>query len=189
MAGFIGEIRLFAGNFAPAGWAFCDGSLMNISENDTLFSLIGTTYGGDGVNTFALPDLQGRVPIHPWHENQTDHLTGEKGGAETVQLIADNLPAHHHIVSGPVYIPSMGANPGKLLPATGNYPAITAGNQVYSTVKHTTSRLAPLQVTPSNVTTMMTVAPFGNGQAKENMQPFLTINFIISLFGIYPSQT
>jgi microcystin-dependent protein len=158
---------------------------MNISENDTLFNLIGTTYGGDGQSTFALPDLQGRVPIHIG----PGYAIAQKDGAETVQLTANNLPTHHHIVSGPVYIPSMGANPGKLLPATGNYPAITAGNQVYSTLKHATNRLAPLQVTPSNLTTMMTVAPLGNGQAKENMQPFLTINFIISLFGIYPSQT
>ena len=185
MAGFIGEIRIFAGNFAPQGWAICDGSIMAISENETLFNLIGTTYGGDGQSTFGLPDLQGRVPIHMG----AGFVIGQMAGTETVQLIANNIPPHKHVVGGPVYIPSLGANPGKLLPATGNYPAITAGNQVYSTVKHATNQLAPLLVTPSNVTTMMTVASAGNGVGKENMQPFLTINFIISLFGIFPSQT
>lgn len=185
MPAFIGEIRIFAGNFAPQGWAFCDGSILAISDNDTLFNLIGTTYGGDGQSTFALPDLRGRVPIHVG----PGFVLGQSAGSETVQLTANHLPAHKHAVGGPVYIPSLGANPGTLLPASGNYPAITSGNQVYSTVKHATNQLSPLQVTPSNGTTMMTVVGAGNGIPKENMQPFLTINFIISLFGIFPSQT
>jgi microcystin-dependent protein len=185
MPAFIGEIRIFAGNFAPAGWALCNGQAMPISEYEPLFNLIGTTYGGDGLETFNLPDLQGRVPIHMG----AGYTIGQQGGVETVTLMPNNLPLHKHVVGGPVYIPAFGANPGIQLSPNGNFPAITAGNQVYSGGKHATNQLAPLVVTPSNATTMMTVQPTGNSLPKENMQPFLVINFIISLYGIFPSQT
>jgi microcystin-dependent protein len=180
----VGEIRIFAGNFAPAGWEFCHGQLMPISENEPLYNLIGTTYGGDGQSTFALPDLQGRVPIHMSNNNQI----GEKAGVETVTLTQQQLPVHHHVVGGQIFMPSWGANPGTLFPAINNAPAITVNNKVYSNTKHATNRLAPLEISPSNTgaQTMMQVQPTGNNQPKENMQAFLTINYIISLYGIFP---
>lgn len=181
---FVGEIRIFAGNFAPAGWAFCDGSELPISENDILFQLIGTTYGGDGQNTFALPNLQGRAPMH------NNNLIGQPDGNESVTLTVNQLPAHSHPVKAAVFMPALGENPGTSRYPDGNYPAITAGNAVYSNVQHATDQLAPLTVTPSVVGgNMMDVQYTGNGQPKDNMQPYLVVNFIISLYGIYPSQT
>ncbi|TWF39863.1 microcystin-dependent protein [Chitinophaga polysaccharea] len=187
---FVGEIRMFAGTFAPAGWAICDGSLIPISENDTLFNLIGTTYGGDGQETFALPNLQGRVPMHMGGS----HVIGQASGSEEVTLIADNLPPHAHLLKASVAIPAYGENPGTALSPA--YPAITAGNMVYSTVQGTgpnAGYLNPINVAEnsadSNGNYMMQVQPTGGNQPKYNMQPYLAVNFIISLYGIYPSQT
>jgi microcystin-dependent protein len=187
----LGEIRIFAGNFAPSGWAFCEGQLLPISENDTLFTLIGTTYGGDGESTFALPDLRGRAPLHQGINpaNGISYALAEMAGTESVTLTPLNLPSHRHMVNGPVYIPSYGENPGAALPASGNYPAITSGLRVYSTAKHATNRLAPLRVSPVNgAVSMMQVHPAGGSQPKENMQPFLAVSFIISLYGSFPIQ-
>ncbi len=161
---FIGEIRMFAGNFAPAGWIFCQGQLLPISENDALFTLIGTTYGGDGQSTFRLPDLQGRLPIH----RGNGFVLAETGGAEEVTLTANQIPSHTH-----PWLASE-ASASSVTPA-GNVPA-EASKRFY--------------VVPSSVTPMASsaVAPTGGNQPHTNFQPYLCVNFIISLFGIFPQQ-
>lgn len=169
---FIGEIRMFGGSFAPAGWAFCAGQVMPISENDALFTLIGTTYGGDGEETFGLPDLQGRIPLHMGTNpaTGTTYLIGEKSGTETVTLTKEQLPAHAH-----GFIASTG-------PATGNTP-------VGNVVAESTSINVYIEDTPTGALNPAALGPAGGSQAHENMQPFLVVSFIISLFGIFPSQS
>jgi microcystin-dependent protein len=169
---YIGEIRMFGGNFAPAGWAFCQGQLMPISENDALFTLIGTTYGGDGQETFGLPDLQGRFPIHTGSSGGGTYIIGETGGVESVTLTANQIPNHNH----PVLATTSGAtgSPANALMATAT--SSTAGLRVYSTNAVSTN------LHPSSV------SPAGGSQPHENMQPYLCVNFIISLFGIFPTQ-
>lgn len=162
---YIGEIRMFGGNFAPAGWAFCHGQLLPISENDTLFNLIGTTYGGDGQNTFALPDLRGRIPIHPGNS----FVLASTGGAETVTLNNQQIPAHNHALL---------ANPQA---ATETIPA--AGTVVASpSVQMFGSRTPYQPMAPS------TISSVGGAQPHENRPPFLVVSFIIALYGIFPTQ-
>lgn len=163
---FLGEIRMFGGNFAPRGWAFCDGQLLPIAQNTALFSLLGTTYGGDGQSTFGLPDLRGRFPMH---EGQGPGLTprslGAVAGAEAVTLIASQMPAHNHTV---------GASTGEandVIPTNGY---LAAGNQ-YSASANTSLNPAALGVA-------------GGSQPHDNMPPYLVVNFIIALEGIYPSR-
>lgn len=170
---YIGEIRMFAGNFPPNGWAFCNGAILPISENDTLFNLIGTTFGGDGQETFALPNLQSRVPIHAGTgPDGTTYQLGEQAGVETVTLTQQQIPVHSHAVltanSGGV------ASPSNALLATATSSA--TGLQVYNA-----------QV-PSTALHGSSVTPAGGSQPHENVQPYLCINYIISLFGIYPQQ-
>jgi microcystin-dependent protein len=163
---YVGEIRMFAGNFAPAGWEFCDGELMEISENETLFQLIGTTYGGDGENNFARPDLRGRVPIHIASSLEI----GQTGGAEEVTLTVQQIPVHTH--------PFLGAAvTGNQTSPQGALPANTVTITPYIN-----------QVPDSNMNPAA-IGPAGGSQPHDNRQPFLCINFIISLFGIFPSQT
>ena len=170
---FIGEIRMFGGSFAPAGWAFCAGQLMPISENDTLFNLIGTTYGGDGQETFGLPDLQGRIPIHAG--TGSDGITyqlGEKAGVETVTLTVNTIPAHNHTVvasADPGNVP----NPGNAIFAAGG-----GGEQMYSTPP----------VNPAGSLNAGAILPSGGSQPHDNTAPFLCISFILSLFGVFPHQ-
>lgn len=170
---YIGEIRMFAGSFAPAGWAFCDGQLLPISENDALFTLIGTTYGGDGESTFALPNLQSRVPLHQgFGSDGISYVLGESGGVESVTLTTQQMPAHTHPFLGSATnatttSPS-GSVPGTLPEAT----TLSYGTDAPATTLHPGS-----------------VSPAGGSQPHENLQPFLTISFIISLFGIFPQQT
>ena len=163
---YVGEIRMFAGNFAPAGWMFCEGQLLPISENETLFQLIGTTYGGDGESTFALPDLRGRIPIH-----QGDgFILAETGGAEQITLTANQIAAHSHPL-----LASTG--PGVANTPQGNL----AGEQVTINLyidDNAMSLLAPQSVSSA-----------GGSQPHTNFQPYLCVDFIISLFGIFPSQT
>ena len=168
---YVGEIRMFGGNFPPSGWAFCNGALMPISENETLFNLIGTTYGGDGQETFALPDLQGRVPVHAGQGPgiSQNYQLGEKGGVETVTLTAPTIPIHSHAFVAS----SAGASS---LDPTGQVLAQTAQRAIY-TEDTTTTNLAA-----------SAVSPVGGSQPHENMAPYLCINFIISLFGVFPSQ-
>lgn len=168
---FVGEIRMFGGNFAPAGWAFCNGALVPISENEVLFVLIGTTYGGDGEETFALPDLQGRIPIHQGTgPGLQPRALGEKEGSESVTLTTNQLPVHTH----PVLCSSNAGNQSS--PAGSVWAASGLGDQLYSNFP-----------TSANMNTG-TVLPAGGSQPHDNMHPFLVISFIISLFGIFPSQ-
>ncbi len=165
---YVGEIRMFAGNFAPAGWMFCAGQLLPISENETLFQLIGTTYGGDGESTFALPNLQSRVPIHAGSGPEGKTFTlGESAGTEEVTLTVQQIPNHTHplLVSGGV---------GNVNTPAGNVTSQSVSVKMY---------LADSPVGPLNANS---VTPVGGSQPHENCQPFLCINYIISLFGIFP---
>ncbi len=163
---FVGEIRMFAGNFAPAGWAFCDGSLMPISENAVLFQLIGTTYGGDGQTTFALPDLRSRLPVHVG----PGFALGQSAGAETVTLTVSQIPAHSHV-------PQASANVGNQNgPGNGDW-ANSGSASMYS------------NVAPSLTMDPAAVGQAGGSQPHDNMMPFLCVNFILSLFGVFPSQS
>ena len=163
---YVGEIRMFAGNFAPAGWMFCEGQLLPISENETLFQLIGTTYGGDGESTFALPDLRGRLPIHQGN----GFILAETGGAEEITLTINQIPAHSH-----AFLAS-GAAATTRDPLPGNSPATTSGD-IYNQI------LDAVPLSP------VTIAPTGGSQPHTNFQPYLCVDFIISLFGIFPSPT
>lgn len=166
---FIGEIRMFGGNFAPAGWAFCAGQLMPISENDALFTLIGTTYGGDGQETFGLPDLQGRLPMHMGTGGGlSTRQIGENGGVETVTLTVNQIPIHNH---APLAVSGSG---NQATPQNGVWAGAAAS--IYTTNPPNT----PLTATLGGGT--------GGSQPHENMMPFLAISFIISLFGIFPTQ-
>jgi len=166
---FVGEIRMFAGNFAPEGWAFCNGQLLAIAENPTLFNLIGTTYGGDGASTFQLPDLQGRVPIH----QGPGFVIGQLGGTETVTLTTAQIPAHAHILQASTDASTAAAAPG------GNLVADTsnASVQIYNN-----------SAAPSVAMATSAVGADGGSQPHDNLAPFLCVSYIISLFGIFPSQ-
>jgi len=166
---YIGEIRMWPANFAPVGWALCDGSLLPISSYDVLFNLIGTTYGGDGQNTFGLPDLRGRAPIH----QGPGFVLGQIAGVESVTLTTSQMPQHTHL---PVASNNGPSNPVNS-PANATWSSWTGGQ--YNTPS------------PSPNTTMSPAAlgSAGSSQPHDNMVPFLVINFIIALEGIYPSQT
>jgi microcystin-dependent protein len=163
---YVGEVRMFAGNFAPAGWMFCEGQLLPISENETLFQLIGTTYGGDGQSTFALPDLRGRLPIHQGN----GFILAETGGAEEITLTVSQIPAHSH----PLLASS---NASSLTDPGGNVSAQSGTFDQF-------------QTSPGNTPmALQSVSSTGGSQPHTNFQPYLCVNFIISLFGIFPSPT
>lgn len=164
---YVGEIRMFAGNFAPAGWFFCEGYLLPISEYETLFQLIGTTYGGDGESTFALPDLRGRIPIH---QGNGFTLT-ENGGVEEVTLTVNQIPSHSHTLLATTDIANSG-NPGNAI-----LSSTSTGSKVYSAAA------------PSVALHGSTIALDGGSQPHTNFQPYLCVNFIISMYGIFPSPT
>jgi len=174
---FLGQLAMFAGNFAPLGWASCDGQLLSISQNSALFNLLGTTYGGDGVNTFGLPDLRGRVPVHQGSNGVSNYVPGQIGGAESVVLTTGQLPSHAHpfLASGS---PDSNTPANTMLASEGGADA----NKV--------SIYAPFDTTSANMTTLLptSLTSMGNGQPHENRQPFLAINYIIALQGIFPSQ-
>ena len=167
---FIGEIRMFAGNFAPAGWAFCDGALISISQNDALFVVLGTTYGGDGEETFALPDLRGRFPLH-----QGNGFTlGEKGGTETVTLTVSQIPSHSHAVL-------CNDNSGtQTSPKNNTFARGGGGANFY---------VDPASLPANTTMNAAAMVPTGGSQPHDNMAPFLVVSFIISLFGIFPTQS
>lgn len=170
---FIGEIRMFGGNFAPAGWAFCDGQLLPISENEALFNLIGTTYGGDGQETFGLPNLGGRIPVSAGTSRTgTTYTYGEMAGTESVTLTTQQIPVHTHAALGSTD-PATSNSPQNTVPAS---LPVAAGQNPYGTDPPPAGLLAG------------SISPAGGSQPHENCQPFLVISFIISLFGIYPSQ-
>lgn len=163
---FVGEIRMFAGNFAPVGWAFCQGQLLAIADNDVLFNLIGTTYGGDGQNTFALPNLASRIPVHVG----PGFALGQAAGAETVTLTTSQIPAHSHVPLG----------------STNQADQPSPANNIWASTSPSTSYANP----PSSFQmAQQALNPSGGSQPHDNMVPFLCVNFIISLFGIFPSQT
>ncbi len=162
---YVGEIRMFAGNFAPAGWMFCEGQLLPISEFETLFNLIGTTYGGDGQSTFALPDLRGRLPVHMG----SGFVIGQAGGEETVTLATSQIPAHSHVPQANTGMGSQASPAGNVWANSTNLPYSTSA--------------------PSATMDPAAVGLAGGSQPHDNMVPYLCINFIISLFGIYPAQS
>jgi microcystin-dependent protein len=163
---YVGEIRMFGGNFAPAGWMFCEGQLLPISENEVLFQLIGTTYGGDGQSTFGLPDLRGRLPIHQGNGS----TLGATGGVEEITLTVNQIPAHSH--------PFLGAGvDGNQTAAQGALPATSLNATPYVNLPPDTNMKPTI------------VGPAGGSQPHMNYQPYLCIDFIISLYGIFPSAT
>jgi microcystin-dependent protein len=164
---YVGEIRIFAGNFAPAGWMFCGGQLLPISENETLFQLIGTTYGGDGQSAFALPDLRGRIPLHQGN----CVVLAETGGVEEITLTVNQIPAHSH----------------PLLASTNVSQDTTAQNKVLGQTSG--GVLLYIQDAPDASLSPQAMTSVGGSQPHTNFQPYLCVNFIISLFGIFPSPT
>ena len=163
---YVGEIRMFAGNFAPAGWMFCEGQLLPISEYETLFNLIGTTYGGDGQSTFSLPDLRGRIPIHFGN----GFTLAETGGVEEVTLTVAQIPAHSH-------------------PLLASTDTVTTPNPAGNVIG-TPLTATPFFASPPNLgLSPQAITPVGGSQPHTNFQPYLCVDFIISLFGIFPSQT
>lgn len=167
---FVGEIRLFGGNFAPVGWALCQGQTMSIAENDVLFNLIGTTYGGNGSTTFNLPNLASRVPVHQGSgPGLSSYVMGEQTGVESVTLTLNQIPVHNHTVNANAGGAS-GANPSGMVLASGS-----AGPPWFASAQAVSLAASALGMD-------------GGNQPHDNMIPFLTINFIISLFGIFPSQ-
>jgi microcystin-dependent protein len=163
---FVGEIRMFGGNFAPVDWALCNGQLMAISQNEALYTLIGTTYGGDGVQTFGLPDLQGRIPIH----QGPGFIMGQKSGEETVTLNIQQIPTHSHA-------------PQANTSATGNDPTNSVVAGVATAPPSWFATGAPSLNLASNF-----LGTTGGSQPHDNMMPYLVVNFIIALFGVFPSQ-
>lgn len=165
---YVGEIRMFAGNFAPADWAFCDGSLLDISTYDVLFQLIGTTYGGDGASTFALPDLRGRAPVHTGQGNGLSrYVLGQSGGQERVTLTTPQLPSHTHPASASVAAATSGDPGGHTWAATSS-PAFGTG--------------------PAATLRADALAQAGGSQPHENRPPSLAVSFIIALYGVFPTQ-
>ena len=165
---YVGEIRMFAGNFAPVGWMFCEGQLLSIAENAALFNLIGTTYGGDGQSTFALPDLRGRLPIH----QGAGFTIAQNGGSEQVTLAAGQIPAHTH-----PFLAS--SNQASSTSPVNQVPGITQA----ATITPYGTDAPQVQLSPSSVGSL------GGSQPHNNFQPYLCIDFIISLFGVFPSRT
>ena len=163
---YVGEIRMFAGNFAPAGWMFCEGQLLPISENETLFQLIGTTYGGDGESTFALPDLRGRLPLHQGN----GFILAETGGAEEITLTVNQIPAHSHPLLASADIANEASPQNNIVAQTSTFDFYQSAG-------------------PNNQMSPQSISPVGGSQPHTNFQPYLCVDFIISLFGIFPSPT
>ncbi len=181
MEGTIGEVRMFGGNFAPRAWAFCNGQLIAISSNTALFSIIGTTYGGDGRSTFALPDLRGRVPIGPGHgPGLSSYNLGQRGGVQSVTLNTTQIPNHTHAAAGTVK-----ANFSPISPATTGNP--TGGNFANAASNTYNTTPADIEMAANNVN--VTVGNTGGNLSHENRQPFLSIYYIICLQGVFPSRS
>jgi microcystin-dependent protein len=168
---FVAEIRIFPFNFAPRGWAWCDGQLLPLSQNTALFSLLGTTYGGNGKSNFALPDLQGRAPMHPGQgPGLSLHDLGETGGSETVSLLESEIPSHSHTMR-------VSSDDGNSRNAAGKYVGI--GNNIFAPATTT----PPLGMMASD-----DLAPAGGDQPHNNLQPYLTFYFCIALQGVFPPR-
>ncbi len=172
---FIGQIRMFGGNFAPVGHVFCDGRLLPIAEYDTLYALIGTTYGGDGVSTFAVPDLRGRAPLHMGQARSgTTYVQGQLAGTETVTLLTSQMPQHSHAFAVNTAASSAPA-------PTNNILATPTAVKMYDT------KLDP-PIVAATAMAPAAILPSGGSQPHENMQPFLAVTFIIAVFGVFPSH-
>ncbi len=168
---FVAEIRIFPFNFAPTGWAFCNGQLMAISQNTALFSLLGTTYGGDGKSNFALPDLQGQAPMHPEQgPGLSQHFLGETGGSDTVTLLGSEMPSHSHTLRANV-IDVADTN----IPSPSASFALSSGGALY-------------QSSSDVQLDFQSLLPAGSGFPHNNLMPYLTLNFCIALQGVYPSR-
>jgi len=171
---FLGEIVMFGGNFAPRGWALCDGQLLPISSHSALFSILGTTFGGDGRTTFALPDLRGRTPIHAGHgPGLSDRRLGAKGGAETTTLTTNQLPSHSHALNGSSNVADQKSASGGFLPSNGR----SQPDNLYASAVGTPAAMGN------------SVSNTGGGQPFNNMQPFTAVNYIIALEGTFPSRS
>lgn len=175
---FLGEIRMFAGNYAPNGWALCNGQTLSISQNSALFSLLGTYYGGDGIQTFALPNLQGVVPLHWGNARSGSQYTiGQTGGSENVTLLANQMPAHNHTVG-------VNNQAGSAVDPTNGFVAeINTGS-----AKQPTTTAMGFGASATGTMAANAVSMAGGSQPHENRQPFLAVTFIIALQGIYPSR-
>jgi microcystin-dependent protein len=173
---FIAEVKIFAGNFAPRGWAFCDGQLLSIAQNTALFSLVGTTYGGDGRTTMGLPNLQGRAPMHPGNgPGLTPRRLGETGGVQTVTLTAAQMPSHTHTAQVTTQPGSDDDPQNDAVLGAGSTPATLLYGASTSTLDGEMAGAA--------------LANYGGGQAHNNLQPVLALNYIIALVGLYPSRS
>jgi len=171
---FVAEIRIFPFNFAPKGWAWCDGQLMPLSQNTALFSLLGTTYGGDGKSNFALPDLQGRAPMHPGQgPGLSLHDLGETGGSETVTLLESEIPAHSHAMRAANEASTTNSPAGNLIGRP-----FGRGNNVFNAAVNNLVSMSD-----------QTLAPAGGDQPHNNLQPYLTFYFCIALQGVFPPRT
>lgn len=179
---FLGEIRAFGGNFAPRGWALCDGQLLPINQNDALFSILGTIYGGDGRTTFGLPDLRGRAALHAGQgPGLSNRRQGERAGSEAVTLNSTELPGHNHPASVTIHCNNTVNAPDSIDPEgkyLGDVPG-TANNHLYADAPETGKYMAPQSLNLPNT---------GNSQPHNNMQPYLAINYCIALQGMYPSR-
>jgi microcystin-dependent protein len=167
---FLAEVRIVAFNFAPRGWAFCDGQILPINQNQSLYSLLGTTYGGDGHTSFALPDLRGRSPMHVGSSNGTNHRQGEKGGEETHTLSVAEMPNHDHTA--------------RATSAAATTDSATDGANLLAKSPEQIYR-SPADLVPMKANSVTSV---GGGQAHENMPPYLVVNFAIALRGLFPSR-
>lgn len=174
---YIGIIKLFAGNYAPPGWALCNGQLLQIAQHSNLFHVLGTTYGGDGVNTFALPDLRGRMPVGTGQgPSLANYTAGQVGGAETTTLTANQLPVHSHALLATDQFGDSGAPTGAALASTDDPNTFTSASPIYK------------QAVPNTALATSSIGPAGGSQPHDNMPPFLGLNYIICLEGMYPPR-
>lgn len=179
MEGMIGEVRMFAGNFAPKNWAYCQGQILQISQNTALFSILGTTYGGNGTTNYALPDMQGRVCVGTGNgPGLSPYALGQKSGTETVTLTMTQMPAHSHVATGSFTPWVNAAAPDETNPS-GGFLAVSTGGDIYSGNSNATMAPSPITATIGNS---------GSNQPHENMQPFLGMNYVICMYGIFPSR-
>jgi len=180
MNGTIAEIRMFAGNFAPRNWAFCQSQILAISQNTALFSLLGTNYGGNGQTTFALPDFRSRVPVGAGQgPGLSSYVLGQLSGSETNTILSNNFPAHTHSFSGSITMPG-NATDGNADVPQGNYPAGLTGTDMYSTTNNGSSL--------GNMQLALTATPTGSSIPVNNIQPVMGMNYIICMFGVFPAR-
>lgn len=192
MEGYIGEIRMFAGNFAPRTWAYCDGRTIAIASNTALFSILSTVYGGNGTTTFCLPDLKGRTAVGAGTgTGLSPYVLGQKGGVETATMSALQMPAHTHIIGGtivtqPVAIPALNDSATTAEPSPTNFPAISEGASIYATTPTQGAYMGAISVTQS--VTASSVGAVGGGQPFSIQPPLTVTNYIICMYGIYPAR-